>query len=310
MKKLIYKILLFVIPILIVLLIIEIQFKKIPNDYSYKANYVNEFSQDIEILVLGSSHSYRGVNPAHFEGNCFNFALVSQSVDYDYFILNKYINNLPNLRIVILPISYFTLTKKLEDGIESWRKYRYINYLDYDQLTLQERLSFRTYVTILQSNGKIILMHLYKWFFHNKSNVQCDSLGWGKWENNIQKNLFKTAKEAAIRHEDGSFEFEENLVYISNIIDICRSRNINIILFTPPATRYYYKELDNRKLELIVNKCKEIDSQNNNLFYRNYLNDDSFNDSLFRDGDHLNSYGAEVLSLKLNNSIINYEKDE
>lgn len=303
MKKLLSKILIIILPMFAILVFVEWQFKDIPNDYSYKARYINEHNKDIVILVLGSSHSYRGINPAYFDGNCFNFALVSQSIDYDYFILNKYIDDLPNLHTVIIPISYFTLTKRLEDGIESWRKFRYINYLDYNSLTIQERLSLRTYFTIFQSNGKSVLMQLYKWFFHNKSNVQCDSLGWGKWENDVQKDLIKTAREAAARHEDGSYQFEESLKYINYIIDLCKNRNIKIILFTPPATKYYYDELDKNKLELIINKCKEIDSQNNNVVYRNYLNNSNFKNALFRDGDHLNTKGTKILSRKLSDLI-------
>lgn len=102
---------------------------------------------------MGNYHFQHEINPVYFDKNCFNFSINSQSVYYNWFILNKYINKLPKLQYVIVPISYPTLTDKLEDGIEYWRKYRYIHYMNYDNLKLKEKFSLNTYLAISQGSG-------------------------------------------------------------------------------------------------------------------------------------------------------------
>ena len=106
----------------------EVVLRNIPNDYIYKKKYLDVYSNEIETLVLGSSHSFYGVNPAFFFKNTFNASHISQSFDYDLEILEKYDGYLGELKTVVIPISYFSLFHKLESGSESWRIKNYIIY--------------------------------------------------------------------------------------------------------------------------------------------------------------------------------------
>ena len=54
----------------------EILLENIPNDYSFKKEYLDENSDSIEILVLGSSHSYYGINPIYFHLRAFNASVM------------------------------------------------------------------------------------------------------------------------------------------------------------------------------------------------------------------------------------------
>ena len=90
MKLFVNKTTLYLFPILILLLLIEVLTRAIPNDYTYKRDYLNNNSNIIRVLFLGNSHAYYGVNPAYINQNSFNAAYVSQSVNYDYQILKKY----------------------------------------------------------------------------------------------------------------------------------------------------------------------------------------------------------------------------
>ena len=66
-------------------------------------------SENIKALFLGSSHTYYGINPEYFSRNSFNMSQMSQSLDLDYKILEKFEGRLSNIEYIILPISYFSL---------------------------------------------------------------------------------------------------------------------------------------------------------------------------------------------------------
>ena len=108
MKKFIKRIIYFLIPILLFFICLEITLRKIPNDYKYKSEYINKSSSQIETLILGSSHSYYGVNPYYMSPNTFNNAHVSQSLNFDYQILMSKSKDWKKLKKIYLPISYFS----------------------------------------------------------------------------------------------------------------------------------------------------------------------------------------------------------
>lgn len=103
---------------IIVLFIIGCEFtlRKIPNDYNYKAKYLKEKGSEIETLILGSSHTFYGLNPSKFTSNTFNAGHSSQSLDLDVLIFEKYSGNMTSLENVIIPISYFSYPFTLNEG--------------------------------------------------------------------------------------------------------------------------------------------------------------------------------------------------
>ena len=98
MKKFIKRAVIFSIPVVITIICIELLLRKIPNDYRYKNEYLENHSNEIEILFLGSSHVYYGVNPKYITYNSFNAANKSQSLDYDVKILQKFEKKLKNIK--------------------------------------------------------------------------------------------------------------------------------------------------------------------------------------------------------------------
>ena len=74
MSKFIKKVLIFSTPIIIFIILMEVLLREIPNDYSYKKNYLDTHSSEIETLFLGSSHTYYGVNPEFIKSNSFKIS--------------------------------------------------------------------------------------------------------------------------------------------------------------------------------------------------------------------------------------------
>ena len=121
MKKFLFHLSKIILPILFFFLVLEIAIRKIPNDYQLKKDYLDKNAAEINTLILGSSHTFYGLNPEYFSKKTFNAAYVSQSLDLDYEILKKYDSKLKNLKTVIVPISYFSLFETLDTDVEKWR---------------------------------------------------------------------------------------------------------------------------------------------------------------------------------------------
>ena len=90
MKKFWLHILKIILPIFIFFLVLEIAIRKIPNDYQLKKVYLDKNASKINTLILGSSHSFYGINPEYFSKHTFNAAYVSQTLDLDDELLQIY----------------------------------------------------------------------------------------------------------------------------------------------------------------------------------------------------------------------------
>ena len=90
MRRFIQKVMLFASPLFLFVVASELIIRRIPNDYSYKNAYLRDNAGDVEVLVLGSSHGFYGVDPVCFSRRGFNASHLSQSLDYDYFIFSKF----------------------------------------------------------------------------------------------------------------------------------------------------------------------------------------------------------------------------
>jgi hypothetical protein len=316
MNKLKYRLSLLVLALLVSIIMIEFLYRQIPNNYSYKSAYIEKHGPGIEILALGGSHLFRGINPGVFDRTCFNFSNVSQSIDYDYRVLKKYIKKTPNLKYVLIPMNYITLTSRLEDGIEHWRKYKYLHYMGINNLTHKDLLVPDTYFTIHQQTGTSIVSDLHRYWWHKKDHITCNedgwdnmpAEGWEKWSPALVEKLMTDGRIAAERHEDHSYDLNKNMGYMDQIIQLCQENDVQLILITPPATSYYTNHLDQKKWDIIFHKCDSLEHQYPHVHYHNYLYDTTFTDSLFMDGDHVNKQGSELLSAKLNRFMSSLER--
>ncbi len=246
MKKFITRLILFFIPIVLFIVSLEVISMNIPNDYSYKKNYLDHHASEIEILVLGSSHSYYGINPNYFTLNTFNASQLSQTLDYDYIVLNKYKKKLSTLKYIILPISYFSLFSQLKTQDNYWRTKFYNLYFGTLRNLKMYQFEFR--------KPFVDLKKMYEdYYLYNVDKIHCSTLGYGKnQKEGVQKDLNVTGETAAARHTIPikSSYLNENTESLKDIISECRLKGIRVILYTPPAWITYRKNLNQKQLLL------------------------------------------------------------
>lgn len=299
MKKFIKNVMIFILPILVLATGIEVSVRNIPNDYAYKKNYLDQHSGEIEVLFLGSSHAYRGINPNFLDANSFNASYVSQTLDIDYEILNKYKNHFDSLQYLVIPISYFSLFTQLESTEEAWR---IKNYTIYYGLKISSRYS--DYFELSSNKLETTLERLKQFYIDGKTNISSSKLGWGDLNSKSQQNLEKTGREAAERHtEEIDIFLDENLNILRSIIDLAEERKIVVIFYTPPAYQTYVELLDSNQLNRTYETMYELDRKYDNVIYVNFLTDNIFTEKDFYNADHLNNIGAEKLTKKINQII-------
>lgn len=304
MNQFIKRTLFFSIPVIVCIAIMELFLRNIPNDYSYKKNYLDQHSNQIETLFLGSSHAFYAVNPVFIHSNSFNVAHIAQSIDYDIEILKKYINQSEKLQFIVVPIDYFTLYNRLETGVESWRIKNYNIYYG-----LKRSSGIVENSEILNGKWSENTTRLYKFLRKRKSEISSNKLGWGT--NNNSKNVrdfIATAKAAAKRHakKDKSF-FNENVAIVNEIIALAKAKNAKVIFYTSPAYKTYTSQLNRVQLQTTYRTIKKIVNLNTSASYYDFLCDSSFTKKDFYDADHLNEIGAEKFSRKMDSIISNFK---
>lgn len=279
--------------------------RRIPNEYAYKREYIEKHADSIQILFLGSSHAYLGINPAYMSANSFNAAISSQSIDYDLQILQKFDKQLTHLKYIALPISYFTLFTNLSEASESWRVKYYMLYMK-----LHSSKTFTNYTEILCGSLELNLKRLILYYILKRESVGCSDLG---WQIPFPKNqdVAATGLDGAEKHTNKSRAlYDEQVSILKQIIAIAKQKNAVVLFYTPPAYNTYYNNLDTAQLSLTVNTTEALVKANDNAYYHSFLKDSSFTISDFYDGDHMNGAGAEKLTKKMDSLIRSIDRDK
>ena len=294
MKKFLFHVSKIIIPIVLFFLVLEIAIRNIPNDYQLKKEYLDKNAEEINTLILGSSHTFYGVNPEYFSKKTFNAAYVSQSLDLDFEILNAYNSKLKKLKTVIIPVSYFSLFETLETDIEKWRIKNYVLYYG-----LENNYNFTDNFETLNNDVKLNLKKAVKYYFLNKSFITSSKLGWGTNFNSKNKKEFK-GKYTSEKHTAKNYDlYDDNLNSLQKTILLCQKKKINILFITTPTHSSYFKNLNKIQLEKTSKTISVLVKNNSNCKYLNLLNSEKFTNEDFYDADHLNEIGAKKLSLLL-----------
>ncbi len=304
MKKFIKKSLLFIFPVFSILIIFEIILEKLPNNYSYKKNYLDKHSKNLKVLFLGNSHVYYGVNPHFIEQRSFNAAYVSQSVNCDYAIFKKYEDQLDSLKFLFLPLDYVSLYNTIEHGPESFRVKNYFNYYG---IILEGYFpnSLEIFYGTVYGNIKRVWRVYHRKKLDIYSDVACNDLGWGYWTT-TNKNFMSSAKKSAeIQKQNNKNFLQRNIDLYNEIIKEANKSKIKVILLTPPAHYYYSQQFSKKEIDRIIQTGNSLSSKYSDVYYYNFLNDSSFNNDDFFDANHLNDRGAQKLSLRLNKILRN-----
>ncbi|WP_439128696.1 hypothetical protein [Polaribacter sp.] len=302
MKKFVFKLILFLSPLLIFTVLLEVLLKNIPNVYIYKKEYLDKNAINIETLILGSSHSYGGLNPELFSSKTFNAAHSGQLFYYDNKIFNKYKDRFKSLKNIILPISYASFFGNYQIKEISHYKKNYNYYFG---------LGTTQSIEVIENNPKENLKKIVGYYYNNN---YVTKLGWAKIFNSKEsRDLIKSAHETLKWHTPDNIKskknqtiFKENLSTLKSILNWCRINNVNVILYTLPAYKTYRNNLNKEQLSITILAAQKIAEEYKNCIYLNLIADNNYIEKDFWDSSHLSEYGAEKLS-RFMDSIIEFD---
>jgi hypothetical protein len=315
MKKFLSEILFcFFLPALFIAVVSEYSLRQIPNDYIYKNQWMEENSKKIDVLCLGPSSIYYGIDPTYFSISAFNGSHVSQSLNYDNFIFNKFIDKMAFLQYLVLEIDYWSPFYSLQSGPEWWRaKYYSIYYgCDYHKGETKYNYELATHTRGTFKNaarGFLTAIGL-----RHDSNINVNRLGFGLNFSTLNKQLdWDNGKDSALRHTreikaiEHLNQIDKNREFVNDICKKCADRNIEVLLISTPTCKSYRAYLDSDFLKKKVDFCNLFVESFNNVSYVDFSSDKRFVDEDFYDAYHLNEIGARKLTTILNTKILEWK---
>ena len=302
MRRLYSKLALFLLPLFLVWLALEVFYRQAPNNYSYKDQQLQKVAPFTKTLIMGDSHAFYGINPVYFKDPTFNLSNISQSLLTDELLLEKHIANLPALKTVFINISYFTLSAKENDLESNWRKYFYYHSMGIRAPSISFWNPKRYSMALIQRFDKSI--DLVQQYYKNHNIVSATPLGYGKQDmSNIVQDKEAISVVIANKHEDNSLDFKHNTARLQRIIALCKKYGVGVVLLEMPVYPAYYNFLDTEKKEKIKSVLHELSGVNDTVFYLDLSTSPLFEKQDLRDADHLTNSGAKKCSILLNRYI-------
>lgn len=240
---------LFLLPIVLVAIGLEIVAESIPNSYTYKREYMERHGDEIQTLILGSSYAYDGLAPAVLP-EAFNLANSSQTLEDDYRLLERYIDSMDSLRTVIIPVGYGIWA----DRSEAHRRCYYTIYIDLYPRWPLNKYSFEVF------NLELLTKKIIKYAI-SRDVTRCDSLGQRighsatdaePWNKSVE-DLVANDRMEGIGNEKwkmGNLGIEDNVRYLRAIVKLCSTHHVQPVIVTMPVMREYKAVLPPEQIAL------------------------------------------------------------
>jgi len=243
-----------------------------------------EITKEVDILIIGSSHAYRGIDPRIFDEHnikAFNLGSSSQTPIQTEVLLKEYLDDLAP-ELVIYVVSPFSFKS---DGIESTTDFIW-NIPSFNLKTLE--MSLRT--QNIKVYNTYLLSALNNLIFNKSKNIQSYTNGNDTYIDQtgfVEKELkfydpVEGKKIAFDVREKQQIAFKNNIEYI-------KENKIEVVLVRAPVTKIRNQSYSNPK------QLQEyFNSFENYMDYNQKLN---LEDSIyFYDSNHLNQLGVRVFN--------------
>jgi len=298
MKIFLKKIAIFLLPFLFLYPLLEIKLSQIPNYYIQKKEYLESQLSKIEILSTGSSHG-NSINPQFLSRKGFNLFNDAEDIYYDVRLVEKYLDKMPNLKLIIVPISYFSLEYRIDRSPSAWRAPFYKFIYDIPPQELTSLLNFGYFSYTAAYGWRDVVGYIENGFVSN-STQKLDSNGWREIGDTVIINSPEEERSGwqSVSLNESLMDtgaIAKNMEMLSKLIETCQKRLIKVILITTPVYHYYYEHIDPIKYERMQANLDQLVKKYRVPYY-NFLKDPRFVTTDFYNRDHLNDQGVEKFS--------------
>ncbi|MEO1448653.1 MAG: hypothetical protein AAFV07_03950 [Bacteroidota bacterium] len=271
--------------------------RQIPNNYSVKKQQFEAGLHQWETLVLGSSHTYLGINPDSLPGPGYNLGATAQTLYFDRFLLEKYMDDMPRLKRVIIPISYPSLGGESDRNPGIYDKsYHYAFFYGSEAFT--DWYAPKRYSIVQLFGIKRCVDRAKAYYVQPDTLVEFEANGW--MATDVQHDLERNGAESGLFHDqvyDTSL-VALNLQRLGDMITRCQARNIAVYLLSPPMWESYLAHTRPERLDRMVHAMDSL-SEHYAVPYINFTSDKRFIAEDFFDSNHLRRDGANKLSVIL-----------
>lgn len=304
MAKFIKYVWLFSIPNILILVMIECYIKICPNEYSYKKEWMDKHASEVKILILGSSYADWEFNPEWIGDSCFNLAIPTRTVKYDCFLLEKYIDRMPDLRQIIWGYGY---------QVPYWDYHHPHFYRDMSSYDLV-LYHYQYDMGIHQEAPVLPIACLYIPSFKNivlnmitGDGDMCRFDGFNPRkllpEGTNSLNTLMTAWNVEGKKKELEAVYESNLRYLERILKLCKSRNITFNVVITPVHKNFYSQTTREQRTVMYQFLYDAKREYPHLNILDFFSDSRFSDNDFQDLNHLSEVGADKISKILRDTI-------
>lgn len=294
------KLCIFLAPIACAMGYVEHDLLSVPNGYSEKRLIVEQRIPTTEILITGSSHSFEGIRPRALNQNALSLAYISQDLYYDTRLLLKYAPMAPNLKLVIIPISYFSLESRLETTIEPWRCAFYHRFFGFP---VTDPFDIKNYSLIALYGPTETQSLVFTRFRTQSADLLADD--GGPPDRFPERGNVDLSSEVTLARHNAAMRpslIKQNVHYLNEALELLQSRSAAVVFITTPVYKSYYRHLNTGAYERMQDTIRSLTSQNG-IPYHNYLEDTRFDESDFENCDHLNAWGRVKFTEILRNDL-------
>jgi len=294
-----------------ILLSVELADRTLFRPKSIFGRTVKDFERqkgEIQVLLLGQSDMKRGVIPEIMPFKTYNFAELGESFIETYFKFKYYIDELPSLKVVVLPLPLVSFSSFRTNRIgTNYYSYGYISYRD-----LWELYQIKGFLVIRQklvSLSPMLDPGQLRTFRKNvkrlikKQPIQKAVIQKGYHLLTIKGRVNeKMAISSFKRHFQGHNIFDKDLLhYFERILILCHERGIKVVTLTIPVTDYYLKHAERYITKAALYEKVFMNPKFSPYIYKHldYLDLYAKDHTLFVDGDHLNHEGATAFSERI-----------
>lgn len=282
--------------------------------------------ENIQICNFGSSHGQRAFNYEDFKGKyvCSNFGLTSQSLLYDYRILQHYKDKLQPGAKVFIVISYFSFfgIPEAEGNDLAYKNGRYYKFLPREEILQYDWKTdiYINYLPCLSTNRLLDLVnHIFGVNIDTNMIIEDFNLYDQNWNRVTDaRGVAIDAPKAYGRHIERRFDDkgrrlrrQESFDAIYGMIALCRQLGAVPVLVTVPYIREYTDIIRKKDPQFFPDFYAVIEEirQNTGIEYYDYARDERFcgDYSLFLNSDHMNREGARRFTNALLHEVFGIE---
>jgi hypothetical protein len=303
MKKFLHNLALFSIPLLLYCIAVE-YYCHTSTTFIVKKKYLEKNKDKIETLIFGSSHFQNGINPQYLTKKAANISFGGQPMSIDYLLLERYCDEMKNLRTIIFEISPHRFYHDLNP--QEWNGHIYSIAYNIDYKT--EKISAKNY-SYLAADFKYFSTIFFDNFSSSSTKPKLNEYGFilNDFNDRFSKLNYDSLKINTTFKINTKYENQKNVKrntgFLNKVVQRCKEKNIKILFVTSPFYQTYVKSIPLHAKKQVHDIVHDISIQNNVPFY-DYSNSEVFTTRDFKNDNHLNPDGAKKFTQIIDKLLI------